>query len=267
MYWVVHENTAREPKHDALLDSLEKQGVRYSVHKVIPFSGDLIPETPWMIGQLVWCMGPLSMRHYARQKQWLPGVVHLDYFDMHVQLRHWKAKMLNWDAKTYHIERIAKDWSTHAALETVFVRPVDDSKLIAGQVMTNQDLFTWALNYTIEIGDPMAKVIVAPCKQLQLEARFWIVNGYIATHSTYRKHGQFSSKLHYDYNVPEVLCSAAAEIAWNARLDQFMPKAYCLDLCLTEDDEVKIIETNSINSCGLYDCNTDDLVKAIEAAF
>ena len=42
-----------------------------------------------------------------------------------------------------------------------------------------------------------------------------------------------------------------------------MPDAYVMDLGLT-DDGWKIVELNNLNSAGLYECDTDAIIRTLE---
>jgi len=56
MHWVVQDNTHfREPGYVDLMDQLKRLNVSHSIHKVIPFVGELEPEAVIPEGMPVAC--------------------------------------------------------------------------------------------------------------------------------------------------------------------------------------------------------------------
>lgn len=237
MHWILQENLFKESEWNNLIATLERFEIPYSVHKVIPFVGELVPE-PNPEHENVVCFGSYSMCHSAKKFGWTPGVFDLYHQNFLVQKRHWGDMMLNYDSvitpfKNAHLE------------EPKFVRPIDDSKNFAGAV-------------------------VEP-KKIYAEYRFWIIDGRVVTSSLYKRGRQVIYSDVVDVNVHRFVdkvlntenqmslssCSMTG-IGW-------MPaRAFVLDVCDTPDG-MKIVEINTINSAGFYAANVQDLVLAIDA--
>ncbi len=64
MHWILQNNIFSEPGWDVLLETLERFELSHSVHKVVPFVGELLPE-PALEHHNVICFGSYSMRHVA----------------------------------------------------------------------------------------------------------------------------------------------------------------------------------------------------------
>lgn len=107
-----------------MLDTLEKFGLPHSVHRVVPFVGEIDPPVN-LDTQHVICMGSYSLRH-TREHGWTPGVFDLGPYDFTVQLEHWGSHMLNADSRISPL----KDAEVHKA---AFIRPIHDSKAFAGK--------------------------------------------------------------------------------------------------------------------------------------
>jgi len=197
MYWLLQENIYQEQKWQELIDTLQRMGIQHSVHKVVPFSGDLIPFpeniTYSAYSKNVWAMGSLAMENVCKANFWAPGVIPVPSYD--VMIKHWGDRMLNADAFITTVEQVAdrKAWfHGFDSSNQLFVRPVDDSKFIKGQLMNEQELFDWATNIC-KLGandgsnvNAQSKVMIAKRKNIQQEVRFWIVDGKIATYSLYK---------------------------------------------------------------------------------
>lgn len=76
MHWILQNNLFQEKEWDSLVSALERFQLPYSVHKVIPFIGELVPE-PTPKDEKVICLGSYSMRHSAKKHGWNPGVYDL----------------------------------------------------------------------------------------------------------------------------------------------------------------------------------------------
>lgn len=265
MYWILQENICQEEKWNELVHNLNKLCVPHSIHKVVPFSGDLIPEPYIPPKTPVFCYGSISMGRTAKQKGWYPGVIEVPEFN--IQIYNWKENLLNWDCKAYYLWQLADNPNSYYTKfrndELFFIKPSDDSKFIPGQIMSGKEIKEWA-NKIVVLGENDGSnvnkdsiVCVSSPKNIQHEARFWIVNNTVVTWSMY-KIG--STITHSRQLVDENLIAYAHKFVslWNPAC------AYCLDLCRDSKGDVKIVEINNINSSGLYDCDTQKLVNAID---
>ena len=122
MHWILHENLFNEKEWDNLLTTLQKFNLSHSVHKVIPFIGELIPE-PVITEKKVICIGAYSMRRTAKKNNWTPGVYDLFDQNFQIQLEHWGEHLLNHDSKVVKFKDAYID-------DYTFIRPIDDSRKI-----------------------------------------------------------------------------------------------------------------------------------------
>lgn len=282
MHWVIQENVCSEAKYDDLIHELEKADIPHTIVKVVPFSGDMIPEPNIPEGSKVWCMGSLSMQKYAKRKGWTPGVLDLDHAPWPRQKFVWGDLMLNNKGTVASFHELYHRKKACCGDEN-FVRPLDDSKFIKGQVMSKEEIFAWAKKI-VELGDDSGaditkhtEILICPTNEfIQQEARFWIVDGQIATYSMYKLGEDITySRALVDQDMITFVQSIIAPISlYHPRFKlgdegyDWPAKAYCLDICRIEDlDELRIVEPNNINSSGLYDADVNKLVHAINNAF
>src|SRR5258708_474178 len=97
MYWILQNNFMHEEKYQEMVDTLDRFRIPYSLHKVVPFIGELEP-VPELATSNVICIGSYSMRHAAKKNGWNPGVFDLFDQDFNVQMLHWGQHMLNADS-------------------------------------------------------------------------------------------------------------------------------------------------------------------------
>lgn len=128
MHWVLQDDLFSETGWDTLVETIQRSGLPHSVHKVVPFVGELLPA-PALAHQNVICFGSYSMRHAARRYGWRPGVFDLYEHAFAQQLARWGEHLLNAASRLCRFEAVRFE------AEAMFVRPVNDSKCFAAQLI------------------------------------------------------------------------------------------------------------------------------------
>jgi hypothetical protein len=257
MHWILQNNLFNEEAYQVLLDTLERMELPYSIHKVVPFVGELIPE-PELSHYNAICMGSYSLRHAANKYQWEPGVFDLEQENFTVQMQHWGEHMLNADAQVCAFKDVNFDQ------ELMFIRPIEDSKVFAGNVFTKDEFYEWKRKVVVlehDYGNSLTKdTLVQVCnpKVIFAEYRFWIVKGKIVTKSLYKRGDKVMYSDEVDVRFDEYVKLRVAE--WEPH------EAFVIDVCDTPDG-IKIVEINTLNSCGFYAADIQKLVDALECAF
>ncbi len=253
MHWILQSHLFRESEWDALVRTLERFGLPYSVHQVVPFVGELTPE-PKVDTDRVICLGSYSLRHAARRHGWTPGVYDLEPFDFLAQKAAWGERMLNADARVSSFRDARVD-------QVSFVRPVDDSKYFAGKVFDPEEFAAWQ-RQVCDLGNdfgtslkPDTRVQVCTPKVIHAEYRFWVVDGAIVTQSLYKR----GHRVVYAPDVDERFHAFVRESV----ADWQPHRAFVIDVCDTPQG-LKIVEINTLNSAGFYAGDVQKLVAALE---
>lgn len=266
MHWILQENLFKEKEWDTLLSVLDRFNIPYSVHKVIPFIGELIPA-PEPKQKNVICFGSYSMRHSAREFGWTPGVFDLEPYNFNVQMQHWSDLLLNADAEVVAFKDAV-------IMDDTFIRPIDDSKHFAGRVYGVDEFVKWQHSVcTLEedYGSSMSpNTLIQLCKpkKIYAEYRYWIVDGRVATKSLYKRGDRVMYSPEVDWRVDHFVGHI---LRWGTLTLQCGPiegwikeRAFVLDVCETPEG-MKIVEINTINAAGFYAANMTDLVLSLEA--
>jgi hypothetical protein len=272
MHWILQNDLFNEVAYQKLLETLERFQIPYSIHKVIPFIGELVPE-PELDTKNVICMGSYSLRHAAKKAGWNPGVFDLEKHNFLEQMKHWGQYMLNADAVVSRFE------DAQFTEDVMFICPIEDSKVFAGTVMTKEEFYTWKRKVCVleeDFGTSLTKnTLIQVCKpkKIYAEYRFWIVNGMPVTSSLYKRGDRVIYSPEVDDHVKRFVGMIlktkdnATSITLSMANDGWMPdKAWCLDVCETPEG-MKVVEIGTINSCGFYAANMTDLVLALENGF
>lgn len=268
MHWVLQEDLFKDNEWEDLTAALERFNIPYTIHKVVPFSGELIPAVIPQRKKVI-CFGSYSMRHTAKAQSWSPGVYDLFEQDFRVQLEHWGDLMLNADSTIV-------PFKDAEVTEDSFIRPINDSKYFAGQVFEVQEFWDWKRKVCVlehDYGNSLTgDTIIQICKPktIYAEYRYWIVDGAIATKSMYKRGNQviYSKDVdpRFDEFVEHVLRMEKGRrgVTLSCTPQGWKPhKAFVLDVCDTPDG-IKIVEINTINASGFYAANVQDLVMALE---
>lgn len=280
MHWILQDNLFNEDAYQVLLDTLRRFDLPHSIHKVVPFVGELLPE-PVLDTTNVICMGSYSLRHAAKKAGWTPGVFDLEPFNFLVQREKWGQHMLNYhsevttfaDAKFPFFSICSAHQRTNPGCDLckvgttsdhAFVRPIEDSKVFAGRLFERAEFEEWQRKVVVleeDYGNSLTKntlVQVCDWRQIYVEIRFWVVKGEIISASIYKR----GDKVIYSDEVPSCYFDYAKE-----RIAEWQPHdAFVIDVADTPYG-MKIVEINTLNSSGFYACNIQKLVMALEQAF
>jgi hypothetical protein len=258
-HWVLQTGWEDEPGWVVMLDTLARFDIPYSLHKVVPFIGELQPE-PELASDDAICMGSYAMRHYAKKKRWNHGVFDLEPYDFREQREHWGAHMLNADSEIVAFRDVRFDDGPR------FIRPVDDTKTFTGKVFEPAEFADWQLKViALKDGDASSVsadtvVQVSTPKEIYQEVRCWVVEGRVVTASVYKA----GSRVIYSDQVDPGIIEFASALVVPDAPDSWNPqKAFCLDICDTPNG-LKIVEINTINSAGFYAADMQKLVMSLD---
>lgn len=253
MHWILQTNLFQEAEWTRLVEALERFDLPYSVHKVIPFVGELEPAPVLQTTKAV-CFGSYSMRHSAKAHGWTPGVYDLFDQDFLVQKAAWGDRMLNADSRVMAFQDVRLDGPT-------FLRPIDDSKYFAGRVFDADEFEAWRQrvcdldeDYGTSLS-PSTQVQLCTPKTIHAEYRFWIAGGEIATKSLYKLGSRVVYASDVDDRLDHFVLQAVAD--WQPH------RAFVIDVCDTPEGP-RIVEINTINSAGFYAGDVQRLVEALE---
>lgn len=132
-------------------------------------------------------------------------------------------------------------------------------KEMTGDVLevSKQDKDDWTIEFSHLDGD--AELLLSEPVRLKGEWRFFVVGGDVISGSTYRLDGVKRRMV----PIPDLIWRAVRKA-----VGQWMPcQDIVIDLCLTEDDEVKVVEFNAINSSGWYNTDIGLVVDALEERY
>ncbi len=253
MHWVLQDNIYQEYGYEELLRVLERYEIPYTQVKVIPFIHEMIPDID--IDGPVMAVGSTAMTKIAKKKGWKPGSFYNENFTYEAWSKGFGTyNILNEDAVVSRFDEI------DIPMDTFFIRPCEDTKSFAGEVMNKADFKDWqsrvvGLNEDLAPLKPETMVMVSSLKEIHQEYRCFVVDRRVITASLYK----VGDMVRYDKNVDLDVLQFAGKLArgWEPE------RAYVMDIARTPNG-LKLIEINNINSAGFYDCDIGKIVEAIE---
>lgn len=243
-----------------LAGALDQLKIAYSWHKVVPFTGELIPEPIVADPASVVMFGSYSLWRNAEANGYWPGIFKLRPF---VHETVWHPYFLNGADALFLTLRDIPELLADDGREW-FLRPVDDSKEEPGNVKSTGEIIRMAGRVLALDEDEIPQgslrhdtllMLTRPVRIMH-EWRVWVVGGRIVTYSLYKE----GSRVFYRPTID----GDALEFA--QRMVDINPgysPAYVIDVCRTEEG-LKLLETNCLNSAGFYAADLVRLATAID---
>lgn len=272
---LVIETGIEKEYEQALIASAKKIG--WSVHEImhVPFSdmfcfvkngmfSDPVPKE-LLNDSEVWYHGSISGAKAAqRVTKWQ---VHAPWFALRCSVYYkWLEGLIfqqNHEFST--IEQLPLDkerfFSEIGIDGTLFVRPDGNGKEFNGGCIHKESWDDQFKLITFYDPPPDTKIVVAKPQKVQAEARFLIVDQKLITGSYYRAGGQAIRLKAEDLllDVARHYLGACIERGYNPA------PSWVLDLAQV-NSEWKIIEVGASSCCGLYKCDTDAFMTALNKA-
>ncbi len=251
--WILESNVFAEVCFDEMLAHLKERGLTHHVVRVIPMIHEIEGKVPVVTGPCV-VYGSIGVQKLALQHGWMPGV-----FPVPTEMEAQDALgdlYLNADLVRMNMSRVEAYMANQSG--SFFIKPDTDTKEFAGQVIDAAAFSTWYAGMVESgylSGNDFPVVLSSP-KKLGCEWRVVVVDGKIVTSSLYRQWQQVMAERHIIPQVEEVVMAAHA---------RFQPAdAYVIDVAQHGDD-YRIIEYNTLNSAGLYECDARAVIDAVTA--
>ena len=255
MQWLIQCTGLPDIHTLRLLETVKALGQPCIGIGIIPFSHEITgldeadPNAPSMF------YGSTTL--IAKVKDWeffRPGC----FWDEHwYDPRCWIGKrndLLNSDLQLITAGALRRDW----VKEPMFVKSIEQ-KLLTGMVIEpeKEDHDNWIIEQSALDANDL--LIMSPCKNIETECRFFIVDGKIVAGSTYRWNG-----VHFTTRpIDGAMINHAIEA-----VHKWLPSPnIVMDTCRLKNGEYKVVEFNSINSSGFYNCDVKAIVKSIESKF
>lgn len=262
-------DTGIEPEYEnRLIASAKKVGWEVICPRRIPFTEEILDVSPSDLeNPNVWYHGDIATAKVVQKT--LPWQVHApwDYLDLFNLLGY----VLDEDIAVVN----AVDFSLTTVKEFganpapffdklaednhVFVKSTAADKSISGKCVDRAEFVRqWEL-LTFYDPDPETRLIVSRPRRIRAESRFLVVEDKVVTGSYYKTGGQG-----LNLRAPAALLSEAQTVLERLLALRYRPPvpSWVLDLAQTENGW-EVLETGATSCCGLYACDTDAFVKAL----
>lgn len=257
--WLVQRNLTSRSDVNAVKEACKKTGVGFVPIDVIPFSRELpfFDRSKHVITYGSTTFNDIAMADDKLRK----GIFfNPETFSIENYLMRWEDCMLNHKAEVTTFDTLIRE-KKYANDTMLFIRPDDDTKSFAGDVIRYDEIVLWyekllGLNNSNLTGD--TKIIASPPRNIQYEWRLWIVKGNVVAASKYRE----CFRLKKETGCPPEVVAFAEE-----RCREYTPHAvFVMDVCFS-DNEYFIVECGCMNGAGFYSADIGKIITAVTEYF
>lgn len=245
VHWVVQHNLLPPATLAAFRQAFARHSISYEEVLAVPFS----PELPALQNPAARCVfygaTTLIMNAYHAAR-YAAGVFYDPAAFTVVNYRaRWGPRLLNAGARIEPLGRFVA--RPHAAASQWFVRPNDDTKSFAGQVLSFAQLQAWHQQLARVPGTepgPRARLVFAAPQVIEKEWRHLLVGGRVITSTRYQWRGELRISA---TDVPAELLAFVADCC-----AAYQPHGiFVLDTALA-GGRYFILECNCFNGTGFY---------------
>lgn len=248
--WIIEQDVFNEVCYDKMITHFKQNSIPFKTVRIIPFIHEVEGKTPAPDTKNVVCYGSIGIQKLAKKQNWNPGVWTNDNFNSGVYSEKLGDLFLNNTTEIMLISEVI----SKVQLDEFFIKPNSDDKEFAGQVMLKTDFAEW-YQKMIDIGylesNDFEVAISCPI-DIADEYRLVVVNNKIIAGSIYKRFGRVMPKEGWLPEFQDII----NDINWSPA------DVYVVDMGLTEDGW-KVIEYNTFNSSGFYECNVADIIDSI----
>lgn len=265
-HWVVDKylldiQSSRGTFLDEFKEIFEKYNIEYFITQYIPFSEHNEPIPYNKDDKSTIFYSTIGYNRNAMRDGYHYGIFYdEERFSYHNYEPYIKEYVLNKHASEITWGELKRNWKWKFdgyQTSKLFIRPSAGDKLFAGKLVDFYDMEDkieyWERENDIPLDTP---IIVAPPQDIKSEMRFLIVNREVITGSQYRYNGILDVRKDYFQGAYD-LANVIAKQEWQ------LDKAYTCDVAMLEDGSFKIIELNCITCAGMYACDLEKFVLAM----
>lgn len=252
--WVLERDVFSIRQEAKMIEWLTANNVAYHQVKIIPFIYEIDGPVPVIDGPVV-VYGSIGSQKLAIENGWTPGVFTGSDINETELVKHLSSMYLNEDLRVCKFS----DLPTVVDYDEVFIKPNTDTKEFAGTVVKKEQMISWVDGMIksgyLEDSFLNAEVTFSTPKEIGCEWRLVVVDRQIAAYSVYRQYG---------ITKPEAWLPDEARAFAQSAIDTYSPlDVYVLDICQVADGSFKVIEINTFNSAGWYECDVDTVMSTV----
>lgn len=256
VHWVVQHNLLPPATLAAFRQAFAQHHISYEEVLAVPFSAELPPLQNPAARCVFYGATTLIMNAYQSERYAAGVFYNAATFTMANYQAQWGPRLLNHGA---HIETLGSFvGQPHAPASQWFVRPNDDTKTFAGQVLSFAQLQAWHQQLALVPGaepGPQALLVFAVPRVIEKEWRHVLVGGRVVTSTRYQWQGEPRISA---ADVPADLLAFVADCC-----AAYQPHGvFVLDTALA-DGRYFIVECNCFNGTGFY--QLADIAPAVAA--
>ena len=253
--WVVQRYSGDETRVFNRSIKTVLEGTKHEVHevRVVPISREVEGGDPIIAGPVV-AYGSTAMHFVCQRNKWAPGVWLSEGFtEANTQVALGEI-YLNEKMFTCPIREVEKE-ASERNLEFFFIKPNTGNKEFAGTVADAKRFSGWIDTILSQAWiEKDFEVCVSPVQYVENEWRLPVVDGKIVDYSAYIQNRRLRPE--------RKVLDAVIDVAEEAIKRHNPAPAYVIDVGQVGND-LKIVEYNGFNCAGMYQCDVENVVGAV----
>lgn len=250
--WVIERDVFSERCRKRMIEHFKNNNIPYHVVRIIPFIHEIEGKVPEITDNVV-VYGSIGCRNMAEKQHWTPGVWSDDSINESALMDNLGSLYLNSDAVVTEMKNVPSLFSG-----LVFMKPNTDTKEFAGTIFEADFIDRWMQRQInsgyLEANISELEVVASSVKNIGCEWRIVVVDGKISDYSCYRQHQTIMPERW----LPDTALAFAQQV-----IECYNPlPVYVVDICET-DQGYKVVEYNTFNVAGLYECNVEKIIDDI----
>jgi hypothetical protein len=253
--WILESNVFAETCFDRMVAHLQGNSIPHHIIRVIPVLHEIAGKVPDVTNPAV-VYGSIGTQKLTVDHGWSPGVWTNEGFSESALRARLGEHYLNHDLVCCAFRNAPKTGQ-------FFMKPDNDTKEFAGTVIRGEECNAWAKRLAkmgyFEGNILDLSVVISTVKNIGEEWRVVIVDGEPVAASCYKQDGKTVAT---EGAPTDVMNFAYMMAGFFSPADVFV-----MDICRSRDNEylLQVIEYNTFNSAGLYECDVGAVIDAINA--
>lgn len=251
MKFYIQKNISEKDVNE-LVNVFDKNQLQYELFYHIPFD-DSYPEIDTSQPAFVYAASSVTDKVFNDHEKFMGVFAHTDNISLEKFFN--TSPELMWNIPLY----MGKFKNFTMTEKEIFIRPLIDSKWLAGTVLTAEEFVDWKNKLENIDFDFNEKIFVSKIHEPEDEYRLFFVNNSFSTGSQYkRSYEQYKNSL-----VPDKVVDIANKFVEKNKGN--LPSSFVVDVGL-DNRHMGIIEVNGINNAGFYNIDKEKLILDLIAS-
>jgi hypothetical protein len=270
--WLICSNCYTDGNPEKMRDAAQHMGCEVSWFKYVPFEHDKSQKLGFDNGEdCVISYGSIQLSKLVeRVTKWTPGSwTSWEKLTCSHYLSHWGQNSIHETYAYVTLSDLRRRWQELFNIfgtgadksKRMFIKPDGNEKAFHGEVVNISCYDEWWKYTDCYSPAPELMCLISSPAEIDREWRLIVSGKKVVAGSQYRKRVNGESSVEIEPGYPKEIEQFAEQIMQTGTYEP--APIYCLDVCETIKNDLKLVELGGLNCAGLYDA---DITKVVEKA-